>query len=80
MWLYADTHIAYAVRMTKLERISRDIEALAPAELRKFREWFAEYDAAVLDAQIEADAKAGKLDELADRALVDHRAGRTRPL
>lgn len=66
--------------MTKVERISRDIESLGPAELRAFREWFAEYDAAVWDAQIEADAKAGKLDKLAEQALADHRAGRTRPL
>ena len=66
--------------MTKLERISRDIEALGPDELARFRSWFAEFDAAAWDAQIEADALAGKLDELAEKALADHRAGRTRPL
>ncbi|MGE0281403.1 MAG: hypothetical protein AB7P20_12440 [Rhizobiaceae bacterium] len=66
--------------MTKLERISRDIEALAPEELAKFRAWFAEYDADLWDAQIEADIKAGKLDKLAEQALADHRAGRTKPL
>jgi len=32
------------------------------------------------DQQIEADAKAGKLDALADEALADHRAGRSRKL
>ena len=66
--------------MTKLERISRDIEALGPDELAKFRAWFAEYDADVWDAQIETDIKAGKLDQLAEQALADHRAGRTKPL
>lgn len=66
--------------MTKLERISRDIEALGPDELAKFREWFAEFDAANWDALIEADAASGRLDALAEQALSDHRAGRTRPL
>ena len=66
--------------MTKLERIERDVEALTREELARFRDWFAEYDAAVWDAQIEADAKAGRLDKLAAEALADHRAGRTRPL
>lgn len=66
--------------MTKLEKISRDIEALGPDELARFRDWFAEYDAAAWDAQIEADSNAGKLDALAEKALAHHRAGRTRPL
>jgi hypothetical protein len=66
--------------MTKLEKIEQDIEALEPGELARFRAWFAEFDAANWDAEIEADAKAGRLDALADRALADHRAGRTRPL
>lgn len=66
--------------MTKLERISRDVETLAPDELARFRAWFAEFDADQWDAQIETDIKAGKLDKLAEKALADHRAGRTRPL
>jgi len=32
------------------------------------------------DEQIERDERAGKLDGLIDRALEEHRAGRTRPL
>lgn len=66
--------------MTRLEKIERDIEALAPDELARFRRWFAEYDAAGWDAQIEADALSGRLDELGEKALANHRAGRTRPL
>jgi len=31
------------------------------------------------DHQIEADIKAGRLDRLAEEALADHRAGKTRP-
>jgi hypothetical protein len=66
--------------MTKVEKIEQDIEALEPGELAWFRAWFAEFDAANWDAEIEADAKAGRLDALADKALADHRAGRTRLL
>lgn len=66
--------------MTKLEKIEQDIEALGPGELARFRAWFAEFDAANWDAEIEADANAGRLDELAGNALAAHRAGRSRPL
>lgn len=66
--------------MTRLEKIERDIETLGAEELARFRAWFAAYDAANWDAQIEADAQSGKLDALGEKALADHRAGRTRPL
>jgi hypothetical protein len=66
--------------MTKLEKIEQDIEALDTGDLARFRAWFAEFDAANWDAEIEADAKAGRLDSLADKALAAHRAGHTRPL
>ena len=32
------------------------------------------------DRQIDADIKAGRFDRLAEEALADHRAGKTRPL
>jgi len=31
--------------MTKLEKIEREIASLAPEELARFRDWFAEFDA-----------------------------------
>jgi hypothetical protein len=51
-----------------------------PEELKKFRAWFAEFDARAWDAQIEADSKAGKLDALVAEALAEHEAGETREL
>lgn len=66
--------------MTKLEKIEQDIATLAPDELARFRAWFAEYDAANWDAEIEADARSGRFDALGDAALAAHRAGRNRPL
>lgn len=50
------------------------------SELARFRKWFAEYDAAVRDRQVAADAEAGKLDALIREAQRDHRAGRTKAL
>ena len=53
---------------------------LPPAELDRFRAWFEALDAQRFDERIERDARAGKLDRMADEALADHRAGRTREL
>jgi hypothetical protein len=66
--------------MTKLEKIEQEIAALDPKDVRKLADWLDAYKAELWDRQIEADAKAGKLDQLAEQALADHRAGRTRPL
>jgi hypothetical protein len=64
--------------MGDIKSIEKAIEALPPAELAEFRRWFAEYDGAVWDKQIDADASAGKLDSLAAEALADYRAGSRR--
>ena len=48
--------------MTTVETIERAIKELPPDELAKLRRWFFEFDAAAWDAQIEADAAAGKFD------------------
>jgi hypothetical protein len=66
--------------MTKVQKLEREIEGLTPAELAAFRTWFHQYDSVVWDKQIEEDAAAGKLDKLAEKALADHKAGRTREI
>ena len=65
--------------MTRIE-IERAVEQLSPEELKKFRQWFLEFDAAVWDAQIDADAAAGKFDALAEEALAEYRAGKAREI
>src|SRR3989442_9554281 len=42
--------------MTKVEKLERDIRSLSAKELATFREWFAAFDAALWDQQLEADA------------------------
>jgi hypothetical protein len=66
--------------MTTVEDIEKAIAMLAPHEFDRLRAWFEEYQAARFDEKIERDAKAGKLDRLADAALADHRKGRSREL
>ena len=66
--------------MGNVERIEQDVRALSPEELAKFRAWFLEYDWAAWDRQLKRDVQAGKLDTLADKALRDHAAGKTKPL
>ena len=66
--------------MTRVQKLAREIEELSASELAAFRKWFQEYDSAVWDEQIERDAIEGKLDKLAEKALADHKAGRTREM
>ena len=66
--------------MGKVKSIEQAVEALPPSELAEFRRWFAEFDAAACDKQVEHDAAAGRLDALAAEALDDFRAGPARSL
>jgi hypothetical protein len=66
--------------MTTIEDIEKAIARLPADQLDRFRDWFAQFDAARFDAKIERDARAGKLDRLADEAREDFRSGRAREL
>lgn len=62
------------------EDIEQAVERLTPDELARFRAWFEQFDAERFDQVLEQDIKAGKLDEFAEEALSDYRAGQTRDL
>ncbi len=66
--------------MTKVQRLEREIEELTRDELAAFRKWFQEYDSAAWDGQIGQDVAAGKFDKLAEKALADHKAGKTKEI
>ena len=66
--------------MTTLEDIEKAVAELPPDQLMRFRAWFEEFEAARFDQRIERDATAGRLDQLAEQALADFRAGRAREL
>ena len=61
--------------MGKVKEIEDVVLRLSPSELEVFRKWFAEFDAAAWDRQLEDDVAAGRLDALGDEALDDLRAG-----
>ena len=63
-----------------IEDIANAVAKLPPDQLARFRAWFEEFDAVRFDQKIERDAKAGKLDRLANEALDDFRKGRAREL
>ena len=73
-------HRSSLVSMTTVADIRVAVKRLPKKDLARFRKWFAEYDAAVWDRQLKADALAGKLDAWVREAQRDHRAGRTKGL
>jgi hypothetical protein len=62
--------------MSTIQEIESAISQLPPEELRQFSQWFEQFEADRWDRQIAADAEAGKLDALAEKALRDYREGR----
>ena len=66
--------------MSTIESIEDAVRGLTPSELAIFRGWFAEFDAAAWDAQIEADAASGKFESLAQEALAEYRNGTAREI
>ncbi len=66
--------------MTKTEKLEQEIKKLNPNELSAFREWFQNYDSEVWDKQIEDDIKKGKLEQLANKAIEEHKSGRTKEI
>jgi len=62
--------------MSTIQEIEDAIRKLPDEELAALRAWFAEFDATSWDRQFEQDVAAGRLDALADEALMDLREGR----
>ncbi len=66
--------------MNAVLEIELAVSQLPPQDLARFRRWFEEFDARMWDRQFEEDARAGRLDKLADQAIMDFRAGKYREL
>ena len=66
--------------MSTVQEIETAIQKLKPQEIHKVADWLQELREELWDKQIDADAKAGRLDKLMEEALEDYRAGRTKPL
>jgi len=59
----------------KLTEIKAAIERLPADDLRQLNEWIADLCWEEWDREIEADAKAGRLDKLVEQAMADLRSG-----
>ena len=66
--------------MTTVKEIEKAIEQLSDDELASLREWFDSFDNERWDKQIEQDVKEGKLDNLAEKAIADFRAGKCKEI
>ena len=66
--------------MTKLQQIQDTIASLDPADLKELEVWIADYKFALWDQQLEADAKAGRLDHLIEKVRQNIKEGLTRSL
>ena len=65
--------------MSSVREAEKAVRELSGDQLAEFRRWFYEFDASAWDAQFETDANSGNLDEQAETAITDYRAGRTPP-
>jgi response regulator of citrate/malate metabolism len=63
-----------------VQEIEVAISQLKPEEFNQLENWLAEYKSEQWDKQIEADAKAGRLDKLINQAKEDYKNGLARPL
>lgn len=66
--------------MGKIDDIKQAMQALSADELKALREWLDELDERQFDERLERDDRAGKLDQLANRAMDNLKAGRIRDL
>jgi hypothetical protein len=70
----------YPVSVSTVPEIERAIEALPKQEFERLAAWFAEKREQAVDAAFDQAIGAGEFDAMADRALSDHAAGKSRPL
>lgn len=66
--------------MASLREIKDAVSSLSRDQLSEFRSWYERFDSEMWDERIERDARDGRLDAIADAALADHAAGRSRRL
>lgn len=65
--------------MSTVQEIEAAITQLEPKKIHALADWLQEYREKLWDKQIEADAKAGKLDSLIKKAKAGYRADKATP-
>jgi hypothetical protein len=65
--------------MSTVQEIETAIQKLKPQEIHEVADWLQELREGVWDQQIDADAKAGRLDKMIAKAKAGYRAGKAMP-
>jgi hypothetical protein len=63
-----------------VQKIERAIGTLSPRELEELYAWLNLHCPQPIDAQLQADLDAGRIDDRISRAIADHKAGKTQLL
>ncbi len=66
--------------MPDVKALEEAAQALPPSALAELLRWFADFDSAAWDGQLETDASTGKLDALLAEAEEDHKSQPRRSL
>jgi hypothetical protein len=66
--------------LSTVQEIERAIGALKPKELEELYSWLDQNCPQPIDARVQSDLEAGRLDKAIHRALDDERNGRVQPL
>ena len=66
--------------MTKLQMLEEEIKKLSPEEMAQLRDWLLELDAEQWDREIARDAASGRLDQVFEKSLANHRTGKSREI
>jgi hypothetical protein len=66
--------------MREVEHLESRVRALPPEDFAMFRDWFIEYENELWDQQIAADYRAGKFNELINKARLEMAQGKAREL
>ena len=66
--------------MSRVQEIAEQLRALSGAELRELRAWLDQYEDQAWDEQFEVEVAAGEWDARAEKALKDHREGKSTQL
>ena len=66
--------------MSSIEEIERAIDELSPEQIQELYIWLDEHHPHSIDARLQSDLAAGRLDRAIQEALEDEKAGRVQPL
>jgi hypothetical protein len=68
------------MHLKTVQEIARAIDALTPQQREELFRWFDQHYPQPIDEQLKTDLDAGRLDNRINRAVADHKGGRTQPL